>query len=70
MTDKVTVIGKYRIFYWKAETPTGVSGWIVRHEDDRSPKSKHYTKREAVIAAKRFTQIDEGKAEVLPWNVQ
>ena len=68
MSQRTTIVGNYEIFYWKKQTPTGVSGWIVRKQGATSPSSKHYSKREALVAAKRFNDIDTGKAEVVTWN--
>lgn len=56
---RVTVINDYEIFYWRAETPTGISGWIVRKVGANSPLSKHSTKVEAGIAVKRYIEGDE-----------
>jgi hypothetical protein len=62
--NKPLIVGNYRIVRWYPIDATGVPGWMVFPVGASVLEtiSKHETRREAVAAAKRYTEGDKRRA--------
>jgi hypothetical protein len=58
------VIGNYRIVRWHPLSPVGIPGWFVIPKNGTvfDHLSKHASFRDAVAAAKRYTEGDKRRA--------
>jgi len=67
MRKEPFIIGRYRGFWWEAQSPEGVSGWCVQVNPGPGDGfgeiiSKHHTRPFAVAAARRYDAADKRRA--------